>query len=85
MRAASKEATVVLKAPRKLSLEAAIEYIEDDELVEITPKSDPPAQEDPRREHAQADGAPGAGQGRDRFARRAVKFASRANAIRHAT
>jgi len=39
MRATSKEATVVLKAPRKLSLEAAIEYIEDDELVEITPKS----------------------------------------------
>jgi len=39
MRAASKEATVVLKAPRKLSLEAALEYIEDDELVEVTPKS----------------------------------------------
>jgi GTP-binding protein len=54
MRAASKEATVVLKAPRKLSLEPAMEYIEDDELVEVTPKSDPPAEEDPRREHAQA-------------------------------
>jgi GTP-binding protein len=39
MRAASKEATVVLKAPRKMSLEAALEYIEDDELVELTPKS----------------------------------------------
>jgi GTP-binding protein len=39
MRAASKEATVVLKAPRKLSLEAALEYIDDDELVEVTPKS----------------------------------------------
>jgi GTP-binding protein len=39
MRAANKEQTVVLKAARKLSLEAAIEYIEDDELVEITPKS----------------------------------------------
>ncbi|HYE60446.1 MAG TPA: translational GTPase TypA [Phycisphaerales bacterium] len=39
MRAASKEATVVLKAPRKMSLEAAMEYIEDDELVELTPKS----------------------------------------------
>lgn len=38
-RVASKEATVVLKAARKLSLEAALEYIEDDELVEITPKS----------------------------------------------
>ncbi|QOI99884.1 MAG: translational GTPase TypA [Phycisphaeraceae bacterium] len=39
IRAASKEATVVLKAPRRLSLEAALEYIEDDELVEVTPKS----------------------------------------------
>jgi GTP-binding protein len=39
MRASSKEATVVLKAPRKLVLEAALEYIEDDELVEITPKA----------------------------------------------
>ncbi len=39
MRAASKEKTVVLKAPRKLTLEAALEYIEDDELVEITPNS----------------------------------------------
>jgi GTP-binding protein len=39
IRAASKEATVVLKAPRRLSLEAALEYIEDDELVEVTPTS----------------------------------------------
>ncbi len=39
MRVSSKEATVVLKAPRKLSLEAALEYIESDELVEVTPKS----------------------------------------------
>ncbi|HYF14374.1 MAG TPA: translational GTPase TypA [Phycisphaerales bacterium] len=39
MRAASKEATVVLKAPRKMSLEASLEYIEDDELVEVTPKT----------------------------------------------
>jgi len=39
MRAASKEATVVLRQPRLLTLEAALEYIEDDELVEITPKS----------------------------------------------
>jgi GTP-binding protein len=39
MRASSKEATVVLKAARKMSLEAALEYIDDDELVELTPKS----------------------------------------------
>ena len=39
MRVSSKEATVVLKASRKMSLEGALEYIEDDELVEITPKT----------------------------------------------
>ncbi len=39
MRAASKDATVTLKAPRSKSLEEALEYIEDDELVELTPKS----------------------------------------------
>ncbi|GJM19640.1 MAG: GTP-binding protein [Phycisphaeraceae bacterium] len=39
MRMANKEATVTLKAPRTLSLEQAIEYIEVDELVELTPKS----------------------------------------------
>lgn len=39
MRAASKEATVVLKAPRKMGMEAALEYIEDDEIVEIVPGS----------------------------------------------
>ncbi|MCC6426682.1 MAG: translational GTPase TypA [Phycisphaerales bacterium] len=39
MRAAGKDATVVLKAPRKITLEYALEYIEDDELVEVTPKS----------------------------------------------
>jgi GTP-binding protein len=39
MRASSKEATVVLKAARRVGLEAALEYIEDDELVEVTPKA----------------------------------------------
>jgi len=33
----NKEATVVLKSPRLMSLEMALEYIEEDELVEITP------------------------------------------------
>jgi len=37
MRAASKDKTIVLKTPRKVGLEAALEYIEDDEIVEITP------------------------------------------------
>ena len=39
MRNANKEATVVLKAARKMSLEVCMEYIEDDELLEITPKT----------------------------------------------
>jgi GTP-binding protein len=37
IRAAGSDENVILKPPRMLSLEAALEYIEDDELVEITP------------------------------------------------
>ncbi|MEX2670865.1 MAG: translational GTPase TypA [Phycisphaeraceae bacterium] len=37
IRSATKEATVTLKASRGLTLEGALEYIEDDELVELTP------------------------------------------------
>jgi GTP-binding protein len=37
IRNANKEQTVTLKAPRKLSLEEYIEYVEDDELIEVTP------------------------------------------------
>jgi GTP-binding protein len=39
VRESTKEATVVLKAPRTITLESALEYIEGDELVEITPES----------------------------------------------
>jgi GTP-binding protein len=39
VRAATSEKTVVLKPPRKLPLELALEYIEEDELVEVTPLS----------------------------------------------
>ena len=39
LRSSTKDTTVVLKAPRILSLEACLEFINDDELVEITPKS----------------------------------------------
>ncbi|MBC7772883.1 MAG: translational GTPase TypA, partial [Pyrinomonadaceae bacterium] len=39
VRAASKEATIVLKQPRRMGLEGSLEYIEDDELVEVTPKA----------------------------------------------
>ncbi len=39
IRSSTKETFVTLKAPRVLSLDDAIEYIADDELVEVTPKS----------------------------------------------
>ncbi len=39
MRASTAEATVVLNAPKRLTLEEALEYVAEDELVEITPKS----------------------------------------------
>ncbi|TVQ53484.1 MAG: translational GTPase TypA [Phycisphaerales bacterium] len=39
VRESNKDATVTLKAPRDLTLESALEYIEDDELVELTPQS----------------------------------------------
>ncbi len=39
IRAAGSDENVILKPPRDLSLEAALEYIEDDELVEVTPRS----------------------------------------------
>jgi GTP-binding protein len=39
IRAAGSDENIVLKPPRDLSLETALEYIEDDELVEVTPAS----------------------------------------------
>ncbi len=39
MRASGSDKAAVMKPPRTYSLEMALEYIEDDELVEITPKS----------------------------------------------
>jgi GTP-binding protein len=39
IRAAGKDEAIRLTPPRKMSLEQAIAYIEDDELVEVTPKS----------------------------------------------
>ncbi len=39
MRAAGSDENVKLAPPDELSLERAIEFIEDDELVEVTPKS----------------------------------------------
>lgn len=39
MRASGKDESIVLTTPIKITLEYALEFIEDDELVEITPKS----------------------------------------------
>ena len=39
MRASTSDATVILRPPRILSLDQAIEFIAEDELVEVTPKS----------------------------------------------
>jgi GTP-binding protein len=39
MRASGSDENILLKPPRKMDLEAALEYIEDDELVEVTPTS----------------------------------------------
>ena len=39
MRSASKDNTVVLKAPRRMSLEECLDYINSDELVEVTPNT----------------------------------------------
>ena len=38
-RSSSKDTTVVLKGSRKMSLEECLDYINTDELVEITPSS----------------------------------------------
>lgn len=38
-RNSNKDQTIVLKAPRKMSLEEALDYINNDELVEVTPKN----------------------------------------------
>jgi GTP-binding protein len=37
IRASGGDDNILLKPPRKMSLEAALEYIEEDELVEVTP------------------------------------------------
>ena len=39
MRSSSKDTTVVLKSPRKMSLEECLDYINSDELLEVTPST----------------------------------------------
>ncbi len=38
-RSSTKDTTIVLKRPRKMPLEACLEYINEDELVEVTPRN----------------------------------------------
>ena len=38
-RSATAEKGIILKPPKTMTLELALEYIEEDELVEVTPKS----------------------------------------------
>ena len=52
MRASGSDDTVRLVPPRPMSLEQALEFIADDECVEVTPAQRPPAQGRPRPEHA---------------------------------
>ena len=47
MRASTADEAIRLIPPRRLSLEQAIEFINDDELVEVTPTSIPAAKADP--------------------------------------
>jgi GTP-binding protein len=39
MRASGSDENVLLEPPREITLEYALEYIEEDELIEVTPKS----------------------------------------------
>lgn len=38
-RSSSKDSTVVLKRPRQFNLESCLDYINEDELVEVTPEN----------------------------------------------
>ena len=61
-RSTGKDDAIRLTPPRVMTLEQAIAYIDDDEMVEVTPKIDPAAQGDPRPARAQ-EGAAEAGGG----------------------
>lgn len=39
MRSSNKDSTIVLKRPRKMGLETCLEYLNEDELLEVTPRS----------------------------------------------
>ena len=56
IRAAGKDEALLLVPPRRMSLEQAIAYIEDDELVEVTPSAIRIRKALPQPERAQEDG-----------------------------
>ena len=60
VRAAGKDENLILTPPMRMTLEKAMSYIADDELVEVTPSRDPPAQALARPQRAQEAGAPSA-------------------------
>ena len=64
MRASGSDKNILLKPPRLLTLEIALEYIESDELVEITPEQDPIAKKSAQRGRPQARRARGRQEGR---------------------
>ena len=49
MRTTASDENVILEPPRQITLEYALEYIEEDELIEVTPKTDPAPQAGARR------------------------------------
>ena len=52
MRASSADEAIRLVPPHIMGLEQAIEFINDDELVEVTPKNIRLRKRDPRQQHA---------------------------------
>ena len=50
MRAVGHDRNILLKPARRMSLEEALEFIADDELVEVTPDADPPAEDPAQRD-----------------------------------
>ncbi len=59
MRASGSDDMIRLVPPRLMNLEQALEFIHEDELVEVTPDQLPPAQADPAGEPAEVGrGAP---------------------------
>ena len=53
MRTTSTDENIQLEPPRELTLEGALEYIEEDELIEVTPAVDPAAEAVPERERSE--------------------------------